>query len=74
MSHAVAREISTTNCRGICDSGDVRLEGGSVPNEGKVGVCIGEEWGTVCDDDFGSEDAGIVCKQLGFSKIGKCII
>lgn len=47
--------------------------GGSVTNEGKVEVCIGGEWGTVCDDDFGSPDAGVVCNQLGFSRIGKYV-
>ena len=51
----------------VCTTGDVRLVGGSNPLEGRVEVCFFNQWGTICDTMWGTEEAEVVCQQLGFA-------
>ena len=50
-----------------CTYGDVRLVDGRSPYEGRVEVCINDQWGTVCDNSWSNTDATTVCKQLGYA-------
>jgi hypothetical protein len=54
-----------------CTNSEIRLVGGSSQLEGRVEVCVSGTWGTVCDDAWGTVDAQVVCRQLGFSVAGK---
>lgn len=55
----------------VCNSGDVRLFGGESSYTGRVLVCIGGHWGTVTNENWGTSDARVVCRQLGFLDTGE---
>ena len=54
-----------------CQNGDVRLSGSTTAGVGRVEVCHDNHYGTVCDDGWGAEEAGVVCAQLGFDRTGR---
>ena len=54
-----------------CTHGTLRLRGGRNSLEGRVELCINNAWGTVCDDEFSSQDAEVVCRQIGELPSGK---
>ena len=56
-----------------CTDGQLRLSGGNISRQGRVEICYERQWGTVCDDYWGTNDAKVACRQLGFSSLGKSV-
>ncbi len=57
-----------------CTHGNVRLVHGNVlKSRGIVEICINSRWGRVSRDDWGDNDAAVVCRQLGYGAEGKCL-
>ena len=53
-----------------CTDGELRLVGGVNATLGVVQVCMNNAWGSVCNNRFGTNDAVVVCRQLGFPTTG----
>ena len=50
--------------------GDVRLTGHPSGTMGAVEICNDADWRPVCDDLWDTDDAIVVCRQLGLPTIG----
>ena len=40
--------------------------GGATASEGYVEIYLNGEWGRVCSDEMGIDEANVICKQLGY--------
>ena len=57
-----------------CTDGQLRLAGGNVDSEGRVEICLDNEWGTICDDGWSTNDANVACSVLGFASTGEILL
>ena len=53
-----------------CRTGDLRLVNGMSQHEGRVEVCFGGRWSSVCSEQWGPREAQVVCSQLGLATNG----
>jgi hypothetical protein len=51
------------------ENGAIILNGTYTTNfiVGRLVICVGMEWRTVCSDFWGEDDARVACRQLGFT-------
>ena len=50
--------------------GEVRLQDGTHPSNGRVEICQYGIWGSVCSNNWDHNDAVVVCRQLGYDSEG----
>ena len=54
-----------------CQTGNARLVGGTEVYEGRVEVCINNNWGSVCRYSWSNNENKVLCKQLGHQELGE---
>lgn len=45
---------------------EFRLVGTDKPHFGRVEVKVNDRWGSLCDRNWGTQDASVLCQHLGY--------
>lgn len=55
--------------KNVTEKGDIRITGnyGTTYGVGRVEMRMESEWYSLCATSFSNDDAGVVCRQLGFN-------
>ena len=53
-----------------CEDGNVRLIG-DLLYRGRVEICRGHVWGSVCYESISTNDAEVICRMLGYHNLGE---
>ena len=61
LPYAITEQFSA-----VCNDGDLQLVNGDDEFQGRVEICNGGVWGTVCHDWWNDPDNRVVCRQLGY--------
>ena len=56
-----------------CVENAIRLVGGANYTEGRVEICLSNEWGTVCNRAWTETNAAVVCRQLHLDSTGNLL-
>lgn len=67
---AGSQECSETSNGSVIITEGVHIRGYKL---GRISICDGREWRAVCGEDWDTNDARVVCRQLGFSIQGNNI-
>ena len=63
---------------GSCTNHDIRMirnnTGIPFKSNGRIEVCYNNQWGSICNNSWGTNDAKVACGQLGYTKSGTCCI
>ena len=65
--HVNSLSLSLPPASATCEDNDVRLVNGRVAGQGRIEICYGNQWGTVCSDSLDETEAEVICRQLDFN-------
>ena len=68
--------LQTDTVNDNCTHGDLRIASRSddesaLSSEGRLEICVNGVWGTICDFKYGTRDAKVACRQLGYDDEGR---
>ena len=72
LTYYCQTSVGNSSCADV-QEGSVRLMDGMSLYEGRVEVCSGGQWGTICNRYWDYQEASVVCRQLGFASVGNLL-